>query len=125
MEQMEKHGYHQYEISNFAKKGFESHHNLTYWNNEPYYGFGAGAHSYLERSEALKFWTIKKIYEPIEKGNFPLMEEHVVTEKEMGRRNVSGITENERSFRCSFFTKIWRKSTGYLKMKSVNLRKKT
>ena len=47
MEQMEKHGYPQYEISNFSKPGYESRHNLTYWNNESYYGFGAGAHSYL------------------------------------------------------------------------------
>ena len=39
IEQMEKHGYPQYEISNFAKKGYESHHNLTYWNNEPYLWF--------------------------------------------------------------------------------------
>ena len=29
------------------KPGYESHHNLTYWNNEHYYGFGAGAHGYV------------------------------------------------------------------------------
>jgi oxygen-independent coproporphyrinogen-3 oxidase len=39
-------GYRQYEISNFAKPGFESRHNATYWRNEPYYGLGAGAHGY-------------------------------------------------------------------------------
>src|SRR5699024_10686401 len=37
----------QYEISNFAHPGYESKHNLTYWNNDFYYGFGAGAHGYL------------------------------------------------------------------------------
>ncbi|QJC52594.1 oxygen-independent coproporphyrinogen III oxidase [Paenibacillus albicereus] len=42
-------GYEHYEISNFAKPGFESRHNSTYWRNEPYYGLGAGAHGYLER----------------------------------------------------------------------------
>ncbi len=36
-----------YEISNFAKPGYESKHNLTYWSNDYYYGFGAGAHGYL------------------------------------------------------------------------------
>ena len=46
MEEMEKHGYHQYEISNFAKKGYESRHNLTYWNNESILWFWCGAHSY-------------------------------------------------------------------------------
>ena len=39
-------GYGQYEISNWAKPGFESHHNLKYWQREPYLGFGAGAHSF-------------------------------------------------------------------------------
>ncbi len=38
-------GYAHYEISNFAKRGFESRHNKTYWLNDPYFGFGAGAHS--------------------------------------------------------------------------------
>jgi oxygen-independent coproporphyrinogen III oxidase len=39
-------GYLQYEISNWAKPGFESRHNLKYWQREPYFGFGAGAHSF-------------------------------------------------------------------------------
>ena len=38
-------GYEQYEISNFAKPGFPSRHNLRYWRLEPYIGFGPGAHS--------------------------------------------------------------------------------
>src|SRR6266481_3889077 len=39
-------GYHHYEISNWAKPGFESGHNLKYWRREAYLGFGAGAHSF-------------------------------------------------------------------------------
>jgi len=39
-------GYEQYEISNWAKPGFESRHNRKYWRREPYFGFGAGAHSF-------------------------------------------------------------------------------
>jgi oxygen-independent coproporphyrinogen-3 oxidase len=39
-------GYHHYEISNWAKPGFESRHNLKYWRRQPYLGFGAGAHSF-------------------------------------------------------------------------------
>ena len=38
--------YEQYEISNWAKAGFTSQHNLKYWRREPYLGFGAGAHSF-------------------------------------------------------------------------------
>ena len=40
---LEKHGYNHYEVSNFAKDGYESKHNLTYWLNQEYYGFGLGA----------------------------------------------------------------------------------
>jgi oxygen-independent coproporphyrinogen III oxidase len=40
-------GYEQYEISNWAKPGFASTHNLKYWRREPYLGFGAGAHSFF------------------------------------------------------------------------------
>ena len=39
-------GYHQYEISNFAKPGFESRHNTKYWRLDPVYGFGVSAHSF-------------------------------------------------------------------------------
>ena len=44
---LRKHGFKHYEISNFAKDGFESKHNLVYWNNEEYYGFGCGASGYI------------------------------------------------------------------------------
>ena len=40
-------GYTQYEVSNYAKTGFESIHNLGYWSNQPYLGFGLGAHSFI------------------------------------------------------------------------------
>ena len=42
---MERAGYRQYEISNFAKPGYQSRHNLRYWLTRPYIGFGPGAHS--------------------------------------------------------------------------------
>jgi oxygen-independent coproporphyrinogen-3 oxidase len=44
--QLKSAGYEQYEISNWAKPGFASKHNLKYWRREPYLGFGAGAHSF-------------------------------------------------------------------------------
>ena len=45
VEMLERYGYRQYEISNFAAPGFESRHNLKYWNMEDYISFGPGAHS--------------------------------------------------------------------------------
>ncbi len=49
-ETLKKDGYSHYEISNFAKPGYESHHNLCYWKNEHYYGFGLGAAGYLSHT---------------------------------------------------------------------------
>ena len=48
-ERLEEKGYKHYEISNFAKKGFESKHNLSCWNQEEYIGFGLAAHSYINK----------------------------------------------------------------------------
>ena len=45
VERLEQAGYQQYEISNFARPGFQSRHNLKYWMGKPYLGFGPGAHS--------------------------------------------------------------------------------
>jgi oxygen-independent coproporphyrinogen-3 oxidase len=49
--------YRHYEISNWAKPGYESRHNLTYWRNEGYLGFGAGAHSYYG---GRRFWNVAR-----------------------------------------------------------------
>lgn len=55
------HGFVHYEISNFAKPGFASRHNKTYWLNEPYLGFGAGAHSLWcdARGESIRYENVK------------------------------------------------------------------
>jgi len=47
VDQLKKHGYHHYEVSNFAYQNFESKHNLVYWKNEQYYGVGCGASGYV------------------------------------------------------------------------------
>lgn len=62
MDSMEKNGLCQYEISNFSKPGFESKHNLVYWNNEPYFGFGAGAHSYVNAKRYANYGPLKNIW---------------------------------------------------------------
>ena len=99
MEEMAHHGYKQYEISNFSKKGFESKHNLTYWNNEFYYGFGAGAHSYVNGWRRSNTGPLKKYMTQIAEGNLPILEEHKVTlteqmEEEMflGLRKTAGVS---------------------------------
>ncbi len=68
--QLEKHGYAQYEISNFAKKGYESKNNLKYWNCDDYLGIGPSAHSLIDKKrfyfgESLDdFYSGKILFEP-------------------------------------------------------------
>ena len=65
---LEGQGYHQYEISNWSKPGFQCRHNLQYWRNLPYLGFGAGAHgcsNNMRISNALHIKTyIDHIFNP-------------------------------------------------------------
>ncbi|KIY21084.1 MULTISPECIES: radical SAM family heme chaperone HemW [Mesobacillus] len=99
IDQMEKHGLHQYEISNFAIPGYESRHNLTYWNNEEYYGFGAGAHGYVQGLRRANYGPLKKYMEPVNNGDLPIMSEHKVTREEqmeeemfLGLRKTKGVS---------------------------------
>ncbi len=61
-------GYIHYEISNFAKTGYESKHNLVYWNDEEYYGFGAGASSYVDKIRYTNESSIEKYILKINQG---------------------------------------------------------
>lgn len=54
-------GYLQYEISNFARPGFHSKHNSSYWSGEPYIGFGPSAHSYTGISGARRLWNTPSV----------------------------------------------------------------
>lgn len=102
MEQMESHGYHQYEISNYAKKGFKSKHNLVYWDNDHYYGFGAGAHSYINGKRRSNIGPINHYLKAIEKGRLPIREEISLTVKEqmeeemfLGLRKTAGVSQKK------------------------------
>ncbi len=56
-------GYEQYEISNWAKPGFQCRHNLQYWRNQPYLGFGAGAHGCANKLRIANVMRIKPYIE--------------------------------------------------------------
>ncbi|MDJ0578532.1 radical SAM family heme chaperone HemW [Crocosphaera sp.] len=59
-------GYEHYEISNYAKEGYQCHHNLVYWENKPYYGLGMGAASYTNNQRFTRPRTRKDYYQWIE-----------------------------------------------------------
>ena len=84
----------QYEISNFAKKGFESRHNLNYWNNNTYYGFGVSAHSFVNGFRCYNTSSIEEYMSAPDIVEYA----HHITEKEsleetifLGLRKYSGI----------------------------------
>ena len=67
-EKLSKQGFVHYEISNYAKPNFESKHNLAYWQNKEYYGFGTAAHGFLNKIRYKNTSNLKKyIKNPIEK----------------------------------------------------------
>lgn len=87
-------GFKHYEISNFAKEGYESKHNLNYWNNEEYYGFGVSAHGYLN---GVRYGN-KNIIEDYIKNPLEHFEERIETQKDrleeeifLGFRKMDGI----------------------------------
>lgn len=64
-------GYEHYEISNFARPGFRSRHNSSYWNETHYLGLGAGAHSYDGKSRQWNVCDVKEYIEKISAGVIP------------------------------------------------------
>ncbi|SFQ75740.1 oxygen-independent coproporphyrinogen-3 oxidase [Psychrobacillus psychrotolerans] len=96
LEEMQSHGYIQYEISNFAYVGKESKHNLLYWNNDEYIGLGAGAHGYVNGKRYSNHGPIKKYMQTIETGEQPLMMQKEVTNVEkMEEEMFLGLRKNE------------------------------
>jgi oxygen-independent coproporphyrinogen-3 oxidase len=68
-----KHGFMQYEVSNFALQGFESRHNAVYWNRMPYKGFGLGACSFNGEKRSMNEHNIIRYMTIIEQGGDPIV----------------------------------------------------
>ena len=71
-------GYEHYEISNFAKRGFRSRHNSSYWNQTPYIGIGAAAHSFDGKNRQWNIADIRRYVEGVESG-MPVVEHELLT----------------------------------------------
>ncbi|HFU6917899.1 TPA: radical SAM family heme chaperone HemW [Streptococcus agalactiae] len=108
--EMERNGFEHYEISNFTKPGFESRHNLMYWDNVEYYGVGAGASGYLDGIRYRNRGPIQHYLKGVSEGNARLSEE-VLSKNEMmeeelflGLRKKKGVSigKFEQKFGTSF-----------------------
>jgi oxygen-independent coproporphyrinogen-3 oxidase len=91
-------GYHHYEISNWARPGFESKHNLKYWRREPYLGFGAGAHSFSGTERWANAHDAAAYVAALQGGRLPVEQHEKLTaesalEEELflGLRQLDGI----------------------------------
>ncbi|MBR3137531.1 MAG: radical SAM family heme chaperone HemW [Clostridia bacterium] len=99
---LKQRGYERYEVSNFAKSGYECRHNLIYWDDAPYLGFGVAAHSSARgEGEWLRWSNTESIPEYLRKlrrGKLPTAETLQIDRKEelfevimLGLRKVKGI----------------------------------
>lgn len=86
-----------YEVSNFCKSGYESRHNLVYWHNEEYYGFGLGASGYIKN---MRYNNTRSMHNYLQ-GGFCLDEEiidlkdQISYELILGFRLIKGINKND------------------------------
>ena len=96
--ELERAGFEHYEISNFSKTGFESRHNLMYWDNAEYYGIGAGASGYVNGIRYKNHGPIRHYLSAVEEGNARITEEHLSQKEKMeeemflGLRKKSGVS---------------------------------
>jgi len=114
---MTSHGLNQYEISNFAKPSYESKHNLTYWNNDYYYGFGAGASAYLPGKRTMNIRAIPSYINQANQDGYPIMKvdsiglkEKVEEEFFLGLRKRTGINKKQFNKKFGFpYDRIYQK----------------
>ena len=95
-------GYNHYEISNFSKVGYESKHNLTYWNNDNYYGFGMGASGYIDNVRYDNTRNINKYLngEYVKESHTLDLNETIENEFILGLRKIKGI--NKETFKNKY-----------------------
>ncbi len=122
------HNFEHYEISNFAKKGFESKHNLNYWDNNSYYGFGVAAHGYTNQE---RYYNTSNIQEYIKNplNNKTLhklsVQEQLEEEIFLGFRKIEGINVEKinKKFYIDFrekYAQIIKKYIDYKYLKETN-----
>ncbi|EOD00584.1 radical SAM family heme chaperone HemW [Caldisalinibacter kiritimatiensis] len=102
IETLEQRGYSHYEISNFAKEGYECNHNLLYWKVKPYLGLGLAAHSNINSIRYNNYNNFKSYFHSLDKRMLPIEEKEKIHKKiEMaeymilGLRLIQGINKKE------------------------------
>ena len=92
---LKKNNYIHYEISNFSKKGYMSKHNLCYWNNDNYYGFGLGSSGFVDN---IRYTNTRSLNSYIN-GNYRYIKEKIDNKRNMeyemilNLRKIKGISK--------------------------------
>lgn len=90
--ELARRGYVHYEISNWARPGFECQHNLIYWRNQPYLGLGAGAHSWFAGQRWANVCVPQTYVKEMTGGHPPVAEDEVIgTALEMAETAILGL----------------------------------
>lgn len=85
-------GFKHYEISNFAKPGFQSMHNIKYWTSKPYIGFGAAAHSYMNDARYSNIENPVEYIKRINEGKSTIgFSEHIGIDEKLSERFILGL----------------------------------
>lgn len=79
LRRLESHGYERYEISNFARDGYESRHNLAYWLRTPYLGLGAAAYSFVNGARFSNEPDVSEYVRSVEQGVIPERAKEILT----------------------------------------------
>lgn len=97
VEKLKNNGFKHYEISNFAKEGHASKHNLVYWNNEEYYGFGAGASGFVRKVRYDNTKSVVNYVNGMRKINVENVtkKQMMLDEVMLGFRKISGINKDD------------------------------
>ncbi len=131
---LKKFGFERYEISNFAKPGFESRHNLNYWKRGEYIGFGVAASSFMKGKRFTNTFNLDEYMKCIISGFYPAIDCEEVSETDakfefimLALRTKYGVSlsEYEKSFGSSLeadFPKALEKSGRYLEREGDTLR---
>lgn len=119
-----KHGFEHYEVSNFSKYGYNSKHNLNYWNNDEYYGFGVAAHGYLNSVRYGNVETLEEyLQNPLNHKESKILTEQEKLEEEifLGFRKMKGIDVQNINFKyqIDFDEKYKNILEKYLKLKLI------
>ncbi len=130
-EKLTAHGFHQYEISNFAKKGAESRHNKKYWTLEDYIGLGLGASSNIGLERSVNQPSFTKYFDMIDKGKLPVQSSEKLSGEEREKEYIMlhlrllqgfDIDEINQRFKINFIEKYQDAIEKHLNYQTVGLK---